>query len=166
MRQILSAARRFSPLLAIITVAGLLMLQPSADTGEMMATSRASGAAAAVGPSHAVRVVSAGVPNMPVGAADRSTGCPVRRPPARATACAAPDAARLSSPPRAPWTSVAAGCLVLMVLLVGIGRVHATARARGWSLPAAPLRSAAESAVLRRWASPPRGLLELSVIRT
>ena len=79
----------------------------------------------------------------------------------RCPGCGSPE-----QPSPSPMDCVAAGCLVLMVLLVGIGRVHATARARGWSLPAAPLRSAAESAVLRRWASPPRGLLELSVIRT
>ncbi len=186
MRQLVGMARRFSPVFALMTVAALLMLQPPARAADEMAMSpapapaavsaaanvasashggpRAIDAAADLvqrttsGIGHRLDPPAAGAPtgHRPMaassGGADRSSGC---------VGCSSPD-----SPSPSPMDCVAAGCLVLMVLLVGIGGLRPRSRGRSWSLVGVAARSRLEAVLLRRWTSPPRSLVELSVCRT
>lgn len=180
MQRFLSIARRFSPVLAVLTVAALLMLQPparAADNGSMsssLGTAAAGGHGMATGhsPENSVPIVVHGqfstrnVGDRPASTA--ASGLSMGTMPSgtgMASGCIA-DCGSPASPSPGPMDCVAAGCLILLVLLVGIGSLRPTARGGGWSLPRPSRRTLMESLVLRCWARPPLSLAELSISRT
>lgn len=178
MLQLLRVVRRFSPVLAILTVAGLLMLQPPASSDRMVMSPATS-----VGMAGAARPVvgMASVQGLML-AGDSAAGWRLsEQVDLRPAVAAAMDHRSMASEGAdrgacvgcdssegfpGPMDCVAAGCLVLLVLLVGIWRIRPGSRHRGWSLPLALSRSRLETVILRCWASPRPSLVGLSISRT
>ncbi|MGX7694438.1 MULTISPECIES: hypothetical protein [Actinomycetes] len=182
MQRFLSIARRFSPVLAVLTVAALLMLQPparaadhfsmSASLGTVAAGAGAAEMATGHSPANSAPIVVHGQfstknvgDQQAAAAADPLSMGTVSSGMGMASGCGA-DCGSPASPSPGPMDCVAAGCLILLVLLVGIGSLRPAARGGGWSLPRPARRTLIESLVLRCWARPPLSLAELSISRT
>lgn len=182
MLRFLSIARRFTPVLAVLTVAALLMLQPPARAADHVSMSPTMSAVAAgadaaemtTGHSPAInvpRAVDGHVPTKNVGDQPAATAAghlsmgTMSSGTGMASGCVA-DCGSPASPSPGPMDCFAAGCLILLVILVGIGSLRPAVRGGGWSLPGPARRTLMESFVLRCWARPPLSLAELSISRT